>query len=123
MSSNKYINSLHMDHLQANNNSIGRRMGLTPQAASCQLGCGLRLSYLERVWKLTSKKVDVMWKAECEREYYEKLAKGTGGAVRAGWIPHVVMGNVCEQQLDHKVAGVEHWDILGNEALPGQHAW
>lgn len=63
------------------------------------------------------KKVDVTWKAECEREYCEKLAKGTGGAVRAGWIPHVVMGNMCEQQPNHKIAGVEHWGPSGKWGL------
>lgn len=68
------------------------------------------------------KKVDVMWKAECERKYCEKLAKGTGGAVRPGWILHVVTGNVCEQQPNYKM----EWstgDIPGNRALPGQHVW
>lgn len=55
-----------------------------------------------------------MWKAECEREYCEELAKGAGGA---GWIPHVVTGNLCEQQLNHKIAGVEHWGHSGKWGL------
>lgn len=42
-----------------------------------------------------------MWKAGCEREYCEKLAEATDSAVRAGWIPQVVKGEVCEQQPNH----------------------
>lgn len=53
-----------------------------------------------------------MWKAGCEREYCEKLAKATDGAVRAGWIPQVVKGDVCEKQLNH-TAGGEHWGHSG----------
>lgn len=66
---------------------------------------------------LTGKKVDVTWKAECKREYCEELAKGADGAVRAGWIPCVVTGNVCEQQPNHKIAGVEHWGHSGKWGL------
>ena len=43
----------------------------------------------------------VMWKAGCEREYCEKLAKAIDSAVRAGWIPQVVKGDVGEQQPNH----------------------
>lgn len=64
-----------------------------------------------------STRVDVTWRADCEREYCEKLAKGTGGAVRAGWVPHVVTENVCEQQPNHRIAGVEHWGHSGKWGL------
>lgn len=37
--------------------------------------------------------------------------------MKAGWIPHVVTGNVCEQQPNHKTAGVEHWGHSGKWGL------
>lgn len=66
------------------------------------------------------------WKAECERAYCEKLAKGTGGAVRAGSSPHVVTGNVCKQQPNHtdswSGALGTFWEIEPCQAsVPGNH--
>jgi len=46
-------------------------------------------------------RVNVTWKAACERECCEKLAKATDGAVRAGWIPQVVKEDVCEKWPKH----------------------